>query len=83
MKQRTWHRDFIGGMGVESARLSIKDFVFQDTILKDYKMFVDKKKRRITETEYRDIVLDKFKQGLLPKKFLEDIVPENQIILAE
>ena len=80
MKQRTWHRDFIGGMGVESARLSIKDFVFQDTILKDYKMFVDKKKRRITETEYRDIVLDKFKQGLLPKKFLEDIVPENQII---
>lgn len=66
-------------MGVESARMSIKDFIFQDTVLKDYKLFVDKKKRRIDEEEYKDIVIDKFKQGLLPKHFLQDIVDEEQI----
>ena len=49
MKQRTWHKDFNSNMGHEAVRMSIKDFVFQDTVLSSYKQFVDKKKRRINE----------------------------------
>ena len=77
MKQRSFHKDFIAGMGVESARMSIKDFIFQDTVLKDYKLFVDKKKRRIEEDEYKEIIVDNFKQSLLPKHFLNDIFDEE------
>lgn len=79
MRQRTWHRDFNSEMGHEANRISIKDFVFQDTVLQSYKMFVDKKKRRIDEAEYRELLLEKYKEGKLPKEFVEKQCPEREL----
>ena len=76
MKNRSWHKDFDTLLGQESTRMYIKDLVFQDTHLASYKGFVDKTKRRVDEKEMKEILLDSYRRGDLPKELVRHLLDD-------
>jgi len=59
-------------MGREDNRRSIKDYIFQDTVLAPYKQFVDKKVRHIDQNGFKKKLYDQYKKGKLPKAHLKE-----------
>lgn len=56
IKNRSWHADHDSSIATESARQSIRDFIFQDTQLSAYKQFVSKKYRHIDWNKMQEIL---------------------------
>lgn len=57
MRNRTFHKDFDAVLGREKIRRFVKDLVFQDSVLRPYKEFVDKKKQRISEADMKEMTV--------------------------
>ena len=57
MRNRTFHKDFDAVLGAAQIRQFVKDLVFQDSVLRPYKEFVDKKKQRISEADVKEMVV--------------------------
>ena len=72
MKNRTFHKDFDQIMGEETTRQYVKDLVFQNSALAPYKEFLDKRVKRITEADMKEMALP------APESSLGQTKPDSQ-----